>query len=239
MSSSVTSYGLVPRILHIVTIDDDSLEPLLSSGDSIMIDTSQRVPVPPGIFVIWDGMGIVAKRVEHVPHSAPPKVIIRSLNSEYQTYEREVEYLRDRFQYARVVDPANTNNVISDDMTANDATSAHVVDSNGNFSDQIDVVLFDRHYSPYILNFQQQKILSAESAYAVFEAKQSINLNEVRYAQEKIASVRRLNRTKPANSVCRGNVSGKTARRYPGRHPDVRERLEPAAREGPGRRAGG
>jgi hypothetical protein len=29
-----------------------------------------------------------------------------------------LEYLRDRFEYARVVDPANTNNIISDDMTA-------------------------------------------------------------------------------------------------------------------------
>jgi phage repressor protein C with HTH and peptisase S24 domain len=77
--------------LHIVTIDGDSMEPTLSSGDRIMIDTSQRVPVPPGIFVIWDGMGIVAKRVEHVPHSEPPKVIIKSLNPEYQTYERDAE----------------------------------------------------------------------------------------------------------------------------------------------------
>jgi len=58
-----------------------------------MIDTSQRVPMPPGIFVIWDGMGIVAKRVEHVPHSEPPnnKVIIKSLNPEDQTYERNAE----------------------------------------------------------------------------------------------------------------------------------------------------
>ncbi len=77
--------------LHIVTIDGDSMEPTLSSGDRIMIDTSQRVPVPPGIFVIWDGMGIVAKRVEHVPHSEPPKVIIKSLNPEYQNYERDAE----------------------------------------------------------------------------------------------------------------------------------------------------
>jgi phage repressor protein C with HTH and peptisase S24 domain len=77
--------------LHIITIDGDSMEPLLSSGDRIMIDTSRRVPAPPGIFVIWDGMGIVAKRVEHVPHSDPTKVIIKSLNPEYQTYERSVE----------------------------------------------------------------------------------------------------------------------------------------------------
>jgi phage repressor protein C with HTH and peptisase S24 domain len=77
--------------LHIITVDGDSMEPLLSSGDRIMVDTSQRVPVPPGIFVIWDGMGVVAKRVEHTPHSEPAKVIIKSLNPEYQTYERDAE----------------------------------------------------------------------------------------------------------------------------------------------------
>jgi hypothetical protein len=47
--------------------------------------------MPPGIFVIWDGMGVVAKRVEHLPHSDPPKVMIKSLNPEYQTYERDAE----------------------------------------------------------------------------------------------------------------------------------------------------
>lgn len=80
-----------PKDLHIITIDGDSMEPLLSSGDRILIDTAQRVPVPPGIFVIWDGMGIVAKRVEHVPHSEPTKIVIKSINPEYQTYERDAE----------------------------------------------------------------------------------------------------------------------------------------------------
>ena len=77
--------------LHVITIDGDSMEPLLSSGDRIVLDTSQRVPVPPGIFVIWDGMGVVAKRVEHVPQSDPPKVVIRSINPDYPTYERDAE----------------------------------------------------------------------------------------------------------------------------------------------------
>ena len=77
--------------LNIITIDGDSMEPVLSSGDRILIDTSQRVYVPPGIFVIWDGMGIVAKRVEHVPQSEPTKIVIKSINPEYQTYERDAE----------------------------------------------------------------------------------------------------------------------------------------------------
>jgi phage repressor protein C with HTH and peptisase S24 domain len=80
-----------PDDLRMITIDGDSMEPLLSTGDRILIDVSQRVPVPPGIFVIWDGMGLVAKRIEHEPNSEPPKVVIKSVNPEYDTYERDAE----------------------------------------------------------------------------------------------------------------------------------------------------
>jgi hypothetical protein len=75
------------------------------------------------------------------------------------------------------------------------AEKATVVDSKGAFSDQIDVVIFDRQYSPFIFKFQDGKVIPAESVYAVFEAKQSINLDQVRYAQDKTESVRRLHRT--------------------------------------------
>ena len=80
-----------PADLRMITIDGDSMEPQLSTGDRILIDVSQRVPVPPGIFVIWDGMGLVAKRIEHEPNSEPPKVVIKSVNPEYETYERDAE----------------------------------------------------------------------------------------------------------------------------------------------------
>ena len=75
------------------------------------------------------------------------------------------------------------------------AASAHIVDSHGKFSDQIDVVVFDRQYSPFIFKFQGQTIVPAESVYAAFEAKQAINAAIVEYAQKKVASVRRLHRT--------------------------------------------
>ena len=78
----------------VIAVDGDSMEPLLSSGDRILIDVSRRVPVPPGIFVIGDGMGLVAKRIEHVPHSEPPNVVLKSLNPEYDSYERSVEEVR-------------------------------------------------------------------------------------------------------------------------------------------------
>lgn len=75
------------------------------------------------------------------------------------------------------------------------AAKAHVVDSKGTFSEQVDVVIFDRQYSPFIFHYQDQTIIPAESVYAVFEAKQSINAAHVDYAQKKVASVRCLHRT--------------------------------------------
>jgi len=75
------------------------------------------------------------------------------------------------------------------------AERAHVVDSNGVFSDQIDVVIFDRQYSPFIFDFESQKIVAAESVYAVFEAKQTATAVYVAAAQDKVQSVRRLHRT--------------------------------------------
>lgn len=75
------------------------------------------------------------------------------------------------------------------------AEKAHVVDSKGNLSEQIDVLVFDRQYSPFIFNYEGQTIVPAESVYAAFETKQAINAAHVDYAQKKVASVRRLHRT--------------------------------------------
>lgn len=72
---------------------------------------------------------------------------------------------------------------------------AHVVDSEGAISQQIDVVIYDRQYSPFILHYEGEMIIPAESVYAVFEAKQSANLKNVRYAHEKVRSVRALKPT--------------------------------------------
>lgn len=75
------------------------------------------------------------------------------------------------------------------------ADRAYVVDSDGSFSDQLDVVVYDRQYSPFIFVREGTKIIPAESVYAVFEAKQSLNADQVSYAHKKISSVRVLKRT--------------------------------------------
>ena len=89
------------------------------------------------------------------------------------------------------------------------ADTAHVVDSLGNFSEQIDVVVYDRQYSPFIFKYEGQTIIPAESVYAAFEAKQSANAEQIRYAQGKISSVRRLHRTSLPIPYAKGTYPAK------------------------------
>ncbi|SRR6266568_2284630 len=110
------------------------------------------------------------------------------------------------------------------------AEKAHVVDSRDKFSQQIDVVIFDRQYSPFIFDHAGQKVIRAESVYAVFEAKQSINVEVIRYAQEKIGSVRSPLPHKSPHSPRRRNVSSQTAESRHRRNSYVSKRLEPSAR---------
>ncbi|MEX1026524.1 MAG: DUF6602 domain-containing protein [Candidatus Paceibacterota bacterium] len=72
---------------------------------------------------------------------------------------------------------------------------AMVVDSNGDASQQIDIVIFDRQYTPFVINFEGLVYIPAESVYAVFEVKQDISKEHIEYASEKVQSVRRLVRT--------------------------------------------
>ena len=87
---------------------------------------------------------------------------------------------------------------------------AVVADSNNGFSDAIDVVIYDRHYSPFILPSDGIKVVPAESVYAAFEAKQEVNAANVRYARHKIASVRRLHRTSLPVPTVTGTVPAKS-----------------------------
>jgi phage repressor protein C with HTH and peptisase S24 domain len=77
--------------VKIVRVVGDSMAPTFSPTDRIMVDTSDRLPSPPGIFVVWDGLGLVVKRIEYIPHSEPATIRITSDNARYAPYERSLE----------------------------------------------------------------------------------------------------------------------------------------------------
>lgn len=72
---------------------------------------------------------------------------------------------------------------------------AFVIDSEGNISDQIDIVIYDGQYSYFVFQHEQVIYIPAESVYAVIEVKQMLNKQYIDYAGDKAASVRQLKRT--------------------------------------------
>lgn len=74
-------------------------------------------------------------------------------------------------------------------------SNGFVIDSNGKQSEQIDVVIYDWQYTPLLYNKNEQRFIPAESVYAIFEVRQTLNSKNVLYAGKKISSVRRLYRT--------------------------------------------
>ena len=88
---------------------------------------------------------------------------------------------------------------------------AFVVDCQGNISEQIDIVIYDEHFSPFIFNDNGIKYIPVESVYAVFEVKPNLSKENFEYAQRKALSVRQLYRT-TAPVFCNGKLT-------PGREP--------------------
>ena len=77
---------------------------------------------------------------------------------------------------------------------------AIIIDSTGSLSHQIDLVIYDQQYTPFVFTQNGIHYIPAEGVYAVFEVKPDLqgNVGEdnfFEYAGKKIESVRRLKRT--------------------------------------------
>ena len=77
--------------LKLLSVSGDSMSPSLEDGDLVMIDMSRQTPSPPGIFILDDGVGLVAKRVDAIPNTSPPLLRLSSDNPSYSNYQRRID----------------------------------------------------------------------------------------------------------------------------------------------------
>ncbi len=70
-----------------------------------------------------------------------------------------------------------------------------VVDHEGNISEQIDIIIYDRHFTPFIFRGENVVYIPAEGVYAVFEVKPKFDKENYDYAVKKLKSVNELKRT--------------------------------------------
>lgn len=86
---------------------------------------------------------------------------------------------------------------------------AIVLSSEGEVSDSIDIVVFDRQYTPTLLDNDKHRYIPAEAVYGIFECKPTIDKAYLEYAADKAASVRRLKRTSVDICWANGKIPAK------------------------------
>ena len=62
------------------------MPPEMSAGDRIVVDTARRIPATGEMAVLWDGNGLVVKRIETVREPGPPRLRLISANPDYAPY---------------------------------------------------------------------------------------------------------------------------------------------------------
>lgn len=94
--AQMLSMGLNSTSAGMIRIVGDSMEPTLRSGSRVIIDRTDQDISTPGIFVVWDGAGLVIKRLERVFGSEPRKVKVKSdnpLHDEYLVHEEDLRVI--------------------------------------------------------------------------------------------------------------------------------------------------
>ncbi|WP_281649266.1 S24 family peptidase [Novacetimonas hansenii] len=86
----VENYVSDPSALVILRVSGNSMEPDFMAGERVMVDTAHRVPSPDGVYVLWNGLGVVLKQLMLVPHSNPPRIRIISINPTYPMDEVDI-----------------------------------------------------------------------------------------------------------------------------------------------------
>jgi len=79
------------RDLAVITVEGDSMTGTIQPGDKVIVDIGYKRPSPPGIYIVHDGLALVAKRLEYIEGSDPASVRIISDNRHYEPYTRTVD----------------------------------------------------------------------------------------------------------------------------------------------------
>lgn len=85
-----SAFGADPAHVQILEAIGDSMLGTINPGEKVFVNLGDTVPSPPGIFVVWDGLALVLKRIEFIANSDPPMVTISSDNPRYKPYDRLV-----------------------------------------------------------------------------------------------------------------------------------------------------
>jgi phage repressor protein C with HTH and peptisase S24 domain len=94
------SFGLSAKDAKIFRVTSDEMSPTLVCNDSVLVNVNSKLPTPPGIFLIFDGIGLTTRRIEYIGN--PKKNCVRIL-TDNPRYSPDMRTLDDMLILGRVV----------------------------------------------------------------------------------------------------------------------------------------
>jgi phage repressor protein C with HTH and peptisase S24 domain len=82
-------------MLRVISLKGDSMEPTLSDGDIALVRIGEGDPVnEPGVYCMWDGNGLMVKRLQVLPGTVARFRILSDNSALYPPYEVSAEDVR-------------------------------------------------------------------------------------------------------------------------------------------------
>jgi len=80
-----------PEQIRIFTVQENVMMPDFMPGEPVLVDLSSRIPSPPGVFIVSDGIGHIIRQCEYVPHSDPPTIRLSASTGKCEPYTMPFE----------------------------------------------------------------------------------------------------------------------------------------------------
>ncbi|PJB69826.1 MAG: hypothetical protein CO093_09550 [Alphaproteobacteria bacterium CG_4_9_14_3_um_filter_47_13] len=80
-----------PEKIRIFAVQENAMAPDITRGEKVLVDLSDIMPTPAGIFIVSDGLGHIIRQCEYIPHSDPPSIRLSSSNPRFKSYVTELD----------------------------------------------------------------------------------------------------------------------------------------------------
>lgn len=84
------NFNLKPQDLRIFKVKGDAMEPSFYNNDTVLVNVKKKLPNPPGLFLVFDGVGLSVKRLETIGGN---KINVVADNKKYSSFTSDMEEL--------------------------------------------------------------------------------------------------------------------------------------------------
>lgn len=85
------TFDCTADLLRLFTVTSECMYPSLKPGNCVIVNITSRHPSPAGLFVLFDGLGLVTKRLQIIPQRKEPSVHILSDNAQFPSVEQPLQ----------------------------------------------------------------------------------------------------------------------------------------------------